>query len=412
MNDAARPEAGAAPAPIAFLLPSLAGGGVARVALNLAEEWISRGRRVDLVLCSGAGAYEGQLPEGLRTVVLRRGSRLGARRLALAADAGGWRQLLLPVLLPLRDAPPTPYLSDLVSYLRRERPAALFAAKTHTNLVALWARDLAGGSTPLLVSQHSVLSEELAARKGRKWRWRFVAPLVGRSYPRADAIVAVSNGVADDLAATAGVGRERIRTLFNPVVTPALLLQAKREVDHPWFAPGAPPVVLAAGRLRASKDFGTLLRAFARLRETRVSRLVVLGEGAEREALTRQSRDLRVADDVAFPGFVANPFAYMARAAVFVLTSRYEALGNVLVEALACGCSVVSTDCPVGPGEVLEGGRYGRLVPVGDADALARAIAATLDTPDAPERLEKRAADFSVGRIAELYLDAVDPEGA
>ena len=134
----------------------------------------------------------------------------------------------------------------------------------------------------------------------------------------------------------------------------------------------------------------------------------MLGEGGERDALERQARRLRVADDVAFPGFVANPFAYMARAGVFVLASRYEALGNVLVEALACGCSVVSTDCPVGPAEVLERGRYGRLVPVGDADALARAIAAALDTPGAPERLKERAADFSARRIAERYLDALD----
>jgi len=410
MSDTSRTDAGDDPAPIAFLLPSLAGGGVARVALNLAEEWIARGRRVDLVLCSGAGAYGGQLPAGLRTVVLRRGSRLGARWLALLAERSGWRELLLPVLLPARDAPPTPCLSDLVSYLQRERPAALLAAKPHTNLLAIWARALSGVATPVLVSQHSVLSQELAAEKGRKWRWRFVAPLVGRAYPRADAIVAVSNGVADDLAATAGIERERIRTLYNPVVTPSLLDRAQEDVDHPWFEPGAPPVVLAAGRLRASKDFGTLLQAFARVRETRAARLVVLGEGGEREALARQAQDLRVADDVEFPGFVANPFAYMARAGVFVLTSRYEALGNVLVEAMACGCSVVSTDCPVGPAEILEDGRYGRLVPVGDADALARAIAAALDDPEAPERLEGRAADFSAGRIADLYLDAVLPD--
>jgi glycosyltransferase involved in cell wall biosynthesis len=183
-------------------------------------------------------------------------------------------------------------------------------------------------------------------------------------------------------------------------------------VDHVWFGPDEPPVVLAAGRLRASKDFGTLLEAFARVRRTRTARLMVLGEGGEREALARQARRLRVDGDVEFPGFVANPFAYMARAGVFVLTSRYEALGNVLVEALACGCSVVSTDCPVGPAEVLDGGRYGRLVPVGDVEALAGAIAAALDSPDAPERLEKRAADFSAGRIADLYLEAVSPESA
>jgi glycosyltransferase involved in cell wall biosynthesis len=376
-------DSGDPPGSIALLLPSLAGGGVARVALNLAEELIGRGERIDLVLCSGAGAYSGRLPTGVRSVLLRRGSRLGARRLALAADPNGWRALLRPVLLPLRGAPPTPCLGDLVRYLQRERPAALLSAKTHTNLVALWAGRLAGTETRVVVSQHSVLSQELVERKGRKWRWRFVPPLVARAYAWADAIVAVSSGVAEDLAVTT--------------------------LDDPWFEPGAPPVVLSAGRLRSSKGFATLLTAFARVRRTRAARLVVLGEGRERDRLLRLSEQLGVEDDVRFSGFVANPFAYMSRARLFALSSRYEALPSVLVEALACGCPVVATDSPGGTAEILAGGRFGRMVPVGDAEALADAITATLDMPEDRERSRRRAQEFSASRAADRYLAVLKP---
>lgn len=392
---------------VALLLPSLLGGGVARVALNLAESYLRRGHRVDLVLCRGEGAYRDRLPPGLRSVVLRRGVPPVARGLALAASPGSWRELARPVLLPLRGAPALAGLGDLVGYLRRSRPDVLIAAKTHTNLVAVWARRLAGVRTRLLLSQHSMLSQEIASAEGRKWRWRHVAKLIARTYPLADAIVAVSDAAADDLAAAAGIPRERIATVPNPIDARTIAELLREPPSHPWFAPGAPPVVLAAGRLRPSKDFPTLLRAFAEVRRTRPARLVVLGEGPEREALAAEARRLGVAEHVCLPGFVDNPFACMARAGVFVLSSRYEALGNVLVEALACGCPVVATDCPGGVGEILKGGAYGRLVPVGDPAALAGAILEELDLPGDRERRVRRADDFCPDRAADRYLAAV-----
>jgi glycosyltransferase involved in cell wall biosynthesis len=238
--------------------------------------------------------------------------------------------------------------------------------------------------------------------------------LARRSYLTADAIVTVSHGVADDLALHAGIPRERITTIYNPVVTPDLLDKAQAPLDHPWFTPGAPPVVLGVGRLHAQKDFPTLLKAFARVRAKQEARLMILGEGknarkntVQRTALTALAAQLGVAADVALPGFVDNPFAYMARAAVFALSSAWEGLPGVLIQAMACGCPVVSTDCPSGPAEILENGEYGSLVPVGDDLSLANAILSTLNAPPARDRLQARAAMFSVDRTADRYLEVL-----
>jgi glycosyltransferase involved in cell wall biosynthesis len=292
-----------------------------------------------------------------------------------------------------------------VRYLRHERPQVLLSAMTDLNLVALWARRLARVHTELVISEHITLSQSVqAGANRRKWRHRFLPPLVARTYPWAEAIIAVSAGVADDLSTVAEIPRERILTIYNPVVTPDLAEKSRASRDHPWFAPGSPPVLLAVGRLAGQKDFPTLLRAFARVRALRPARLVVLGEGKERTKLEALALELAVAGDVALPGFVLNPFPYMRRAAALVLSSVYEGLPGVLIEALACGCPVVSTDCPSGPAEILDRGAYGKLVPVGDDARLSAAILATLDAPPDRNRLRQRAALFSEDDKVNQYL--------
>jgi glycosyltransferase involved in cell wall biosynthesis len=191
----------------------------------------------------------------------------------------------------------------------------------------------------------------------------------------------VSEGVKDDLARAGRLSLEQIRVVPNPVVTSELFEMAAVPIDHPWFVEGAPPVILGIGRLTTQKDFGTLIRAFAEVRGQREARLMILGEGSERPALERLARELGVRDDVVLPGFVDNPFAFLKRAALFVLSSTYEGLPGVLIQALACGTPVVSTDCDSGPREILDGGRLGILVPVGDLDALANGIREALDHP-------------------------------
>lgn len=398
------------PARIALFMHGLHGGGAERVVLDLAELFQRAGHHAEVVVGTRKGEYADDVPEGV--AVCEVGTRRGLGRLAaLRADPGGFPQLARPVLFPPRTSNSVGYLPGLVDYLRRERPDALLSVLSYGNLVALWARRLAGVPTRVVVSERNTLSESSVATKKRERRWRnrHLPALIGRTYPFADVITTVSDGVADDLAATTGLAREKLVTVYNPVVTERLIERAREPLDHPWFRPGEIPVVLAAGRLRPQKDLETLLRAFAILRQERPARLVVLGEGPERGMLEALASELGFAADFALPGFVRNPFAYMARAQVFALSSRFEGLPGTLIQAMACGCSVVSTDCPSGPREILEGGRHGELVPVGDAKALAAAIERSLVAPVAPEQLRARAQAFSSERVARRYLDLLLP---
>jgi glycosyltransferase involved in cell wall biosynthesis len=232
--------------------------------------------------------------------------------------------------------------------------------------------------------------------------------LVRQSYPRADAVVAVSHQVADDLAQITGLLDERITTIYNPVVDQSLLTQATEPLSHHWFDPAEPPVILGVGRLTEQKDFATLIRAFARVRACKDVRLVILGEGRQHQLLNTLVAELGLQGAVDMPGFVKNPFPYMAKAAMLVLSSKYEGLPGVLIQALACGCPVVSTDCPGGAAEILDNGRYGPLVSVGDVDALARAIDGVLKHPPGKAMLTARSQMFSVDQAASTYLDLLD----
>lgn len=377
---------------------------MARMTLNLIDESLRRGYEVDLVLCRETGALRERVPAGARVIVLRRAAQVRARWMALAAARSCWRELLLPVLLPRAGAHAIAALPDLVAYLQREQPAQLIAAKTHTNLAAIWARALSGVPLRVVAGERTNLTQEVAGPNGKKWRWRHVAPLLGRAYRDADLLYAVSSGTADDLAQQTGLDRDKIETIYNPVVTDALREAASEPVTHPWLAPGAPPVVLGVGRLAAQKDFGTLIRAFVQVRAALAARLLILGEGSERSELEDLVRREGLEADVELHGFVKNPSAFMARAGVFVLSSTYEGLGNVLIEAMHAGCPVVSTDCPSGPSEILDGGRYGPLVPVGDATALAQAIVQELKQPRQSDVLRARADEFNVGRTLDRIL--------
>ena len=390
---------------LALYTSFLAFGGTERVLTTLAKALAERGHRVDLVLCREADVNLDQVLSMIDAIAPSQTPSAGTPFGSRDGSTGGLVPLLRPVVLPPRPNKTVAHLPDLVHYLRREKPLALLSAKTHPNLTALWAKRLSGVSTRFVVSERSHLSGDLLYRRQRKRRSRVVSPspLLRRVYPWADAIIAVSHGVADGLAEFAGIPRERVTTIYNPIVTPGLHAGARAPLDHPWFRPDAPPVVLGVGRLVPQKDFPTLLRAFARVRAQRLAYLVILGEGKRRGELETLAATLGITEDTAMPGFVENPYAYLARAAVFALSSVREGLPAVLIEALACGCPVVSTDCPSGPAEVLAGGKYGRLVPVGDEAALARAICATLEKAPPRERLIERGRFFSGDRAVEQY---------
>jgi glycosyltransferase involved in cell wall biosynthesis len=396
------------PLRISVFVATLAGGGLERTMVTIADGLARRGHRVELLVCRRQGFLADKVPASVRVSELRAAPMWRARGWAVRADAGGVRQLLRPFLLTSKPPHSLAQLPALARHLMRDPPDVLLSAMPQENLVALQARALAGVRTRVIVTEHNTLSRRVAA--ARRANYRHLSPLIRRQYPRAEAIVAVSRGVADDLALQAGLPRERISVIYNPVVPHDVLARANAPVPHPWLQDRRPPVVLGVGNLSPQKDFPSLIRAFARLRRARSARLLILGGATDAAALRQRPAELRrlaaelgVTEDVDLPGYVENPYPWMARAAVFVLSSTYEGFGNVLPEAMACGCPVVSTDCPSGPGEILDGGRFGRLVPVGDDGALADAIGATLDDPPAPEMLRQRADAFSVERAIDQY---------
>jgi len=312
-----------------------------------------------------------------------------------------------PILLTkrLRLGPVLPSTFKLVRYLKKEHPDVLFAF-SNANFPALWGRWLSGVSLPVIINErvHPTLSAKISPNLVDR-----LMPLLKRLfYPYADAIVAVSHGVADDLAKVTRIPRGRIRVIYNPVVTPDLLQKVEEPVKHPWFSDGSQPIVLGVGRLDIIKDFPTLIKAFAMVRQKRSVKLVILGDGEERPRLEALVKKLGLENDVWMPGFVDNPFTFMAKASVFVLSSASESFGIVLVEALACGCPVVSTDCPSGPSEILEGGKWGKLVPVGDHEKLAEAILETIENLPDREKLKQRGMDFHIDKIGSQWLDLVN----
>jgi glycosyltransferase involved in cell wall biosynthesis len=223
------------------------------------------------------------------------------------------------------------------------------------------------------------------------------------AYRRADFIIGISKGVAHEVVDALKVPGWKVRAIHNP----AYSNQVSEADDSTGGFLKEGIVILGVGRLVPQKDFSTLLRAFTRVRRIRQAHLIILGEGKERKKLKTLARKLGVQDDVSMPGFENNPFAYMRSASIFVLSSRWEGFGNVLIEAMACGTPVVATDCQSGPAEILEGGRWGRLVPVGDDQAMADAILQALEKPTDREALQERAREFSPERIVPQYLDVL-----
>jgi glycosyltransferase involved in cell wall biosynthesis len=356
---------------IAIFIHSMTVGGAERMTLNLAKGLIQQGMQVDLLLTDRSGGLLSEVPPQV-TITDLKGKKV------------------LFSLFPL------------VRYLRAQRPDLLFSIQTNTSLIAVWAVRLARIQMPLVISIHTMLSIRLAAMPSI--RNKLSLKLASLFFDSADAAVCVSQGVADDLIKTTGMAPQKTFVVYNPVVSLGLEQAAREPISHPWFQSDNPPLILAVGRLAVAKDYPTLLRAFSILRRKQSANLLILGDGEERTDLESLVRELGLTENVQMPGFVDNPYAYMARARLLVLSSRWEGLPSVIVEALACGTPVVSTDCRSGPGEILSDGRFGRLVPVGDAEALAAAMLETLQTPPDRTLLRQRAQDFTVEKSVKEYL--------
>jgi glycosyltransferase involved in cell wall biosynthesis len=355
---------------IAFFLPNLAGGGAERVVLNLLKGMLAQDISLDLVVASTEGPYLEQVPDRVRIINLATGRVITA-------------------------------IPALSRYLKENRPVALISHMNHANVVAVLARDFSGIATKLILVEHNTLS----ASKSKLLRNKLVPAMMKWLYPRSDVVVGVSQGVAKDLDDRLGFEPGTVRVVYNPVVEADLISQAKTPLDHAWLQPNSPPVFLGVGRFSAQKDLLNLINAFALVRQQKPARLIILGEGELRGELEAAIERHGITEDVSLPGFVQNPYAYMYNASAFVLSSRWEGLPTVLIEAMACGCPVVATDCPSGPQEILASGKYGILVPIENSTALADAMLQTLETPVSRDVLLERGMYFSHERAVAEYLE-------
>ena len=364
------------PPRLALFIADLGGGGAERVFVSLAKALSQRGYPVDLVVGTLDGAaYLDELPADVRLISLR------VSRLAFGGPS-------------------------LIRYLRRRRPSAVLATRVHSSCLAVLARQFSGVPTRVIVRESNMVGPILRAMTPVR-RWAF-SSAIRYCYPRADRVIAVSRGSAEELNMQFGIPWEKLSVVYSPIISDALRDLASAPLDHEWFQEGQPPVILSVGRLTAQKDQQTLIRAFALVRKNVAARLLILGEGENRAALEALVSELGLASDVSLPGFHQNPFAFMARARLFVLSSAWEGLPGALIQALACGCPVVSTDCPSGPREILHDGRLGRLVPVGDSTSMAGAILESLSIarqkPCSQEDLHRYTVEYSTREYIKILL--------
>ena len=359
---------------ITFFLDALHGGGAEKAVVNLLKGLSQRKDfDLDLVLAKLEGPYLDRVPKQVRIINLK-------------------TDRVITALFPLID------------YLHQNKPWALIGNMGHVNVIAALAKKLSGIQTKLVLVEQNTLS----ASKSNLARAKLVPPLMKLLYPSANLVAGVSVGVARDLENSLGFTTGMVKVLHNPIVDAELFANSTEPLEHHWFGENKPPVFLAVGRLSPQKDFPNLLRALAIVRQKKSARLIILGEGELRPQLEAMAIDLGIEDDVALPGFVQNPYAYMSRASCFVLSSREEGLPTVLIEAMACGCPVVSTNCPSGPEEILAGGKYGYLVPIQNSVALSEAMLQTLDNPLDRAILIERANCFSIDSAVKQYLSFLD----
>ena len=338
--------------PIAYFIPHLVGGGVERVGLEIIRQFIRRGIAVDLIVTRSGGEMWSFIPASARVVNLK-AWKIESNSLGVLTS-----------------------LPALVRYLKRRRPAVLISTLGAGNVVSLITKKYFLRDLKLIARHENCFSLQRKHAK-RDINYRLLKWL----FPVADAVVAVSNDAAEDLRNCVPLTAESITYVPNPVVTAALFEQTRIPLKHTWLGDPTVPVIIASGILGLQKGFPTLLKAFADLRRSRNARLIILGRGPDKPQLVNLAQELGIQTDVEFAGFQSNPFSYIAQSQVFVLSSLFEGLPTVLIEALACGTPVVATDCLTGPREILEGGKWGTLTPVGDWKAMSKAIQETLDNP-------------------------------
>ena len=379
---------------ISFLIPSLSTGGIARVMVNLANHFAQNGHNIDLVYCKKKLDLYQSISKGVNVFKLKKSNFLYSNIFTIRNDYHNIKYWIKPIIFKNKKEKLICFLPSLIQYLKNMNPQYIISAQTYTNIITLLAKNHLNSKVKVILTEHTHLSHEIL-NQNDSYYWKFITPLIQRHYDKADSIVTVSKGVAKDLTESIGIKPKKIVTIYNPVIKNDIFTKIHEPVVHPWFQ-GRNLVILGVGRLEPQKDWLTLLKAFVLVLESHPAKLVILGEGSLRKELEQTLSDLDIKGHVEFPGKVKNPYKYMARSDVFVLSSLFEGLSNVLIEALACGCNIVSTDCLSGPAEVLKNGKYGILVPIHDKYAMSNAILTSLSTFYDQKDLINRALDFRI----------------
>lgn len=367
-------------------------GGGERITIDLANEFAKRGYTVDLIVLQEVGEFQSHVHKNVRVIPMN------ARRMFLCVPR-------------------------FAAYMRKEKPEVLLANDEHSQLYSALAKLFSGASTRLVFRIGTMYSRLLEQYKGfKRLRLTFILKQV---FPRADGIIAVSHGIADDIASVASLRRERVCTIYNPKSIEEIESQAHEAVTHEWFTNKTLPIIVTVARFRVPKNIELLVRAFARVRKVIPARLVLVGRGRDEDMLRALAKEKGCDDAVLFAGYTDNPHAYVAKSDIFAFTSLWEGMPNAPLDALACGTAVVSSDCASGPREILapetdyrkrlssgvEYAKYGVLTAVNDEEALVEALTRLLTDQDLREQYaclgKKRAQDFNTKDIVDQYARAM-----
>ena len=414
---------------IAFVIDSLAGGGAERAGLTLIQKLLKKNYEIDLVLVDFRGPRLLEIPKSVKLFVLDRKfpRQIKLEKCSISYEhvhwveppftvvekAVAWFQFSKALNWPNRKFRSTRknygYMyraTAMARYMVANKPDIIFALLTESHLASLIGRRISASTIPIICSVRNALEFDMAFQR---------KPALKYLYSEADRIHTVSNGLATSFLNQFPDVSGKLIAIYNPTYRPEIAVLALQPPIHSWLASNAPNnickgstnVILAAGKFELQKNFSMLLRSFAKVHKKRNVRLIILGDGKERQNLENLANQLDIAESVSMPGWVKNPYAFMAQARLFVLSSSWEGLPGVLIEALACGCPIVSTDCQHGPREILQHGQWGKLVPTNNPDALTDAIVASLSEVPDRKSLKRRALQFSSENLMDEYENLI-----
>lgn len=395
---------------VALFLPHLGRGGVSKQMLLLADAFNVNNTCVDILTFeeNSTKACLSLISEGINVKTLKKEPYTGVIARLLRHYFSQLPLLFKPFICPLRPCKAQFYLKSLQQYLDHHNPDILYSAQPHCNIVAVIAKRLAGVETKLILTERTAISRDIESRM-HKFRWRYIAAVMRRFYPEADSVISVSRCVQEDLAQLLAPMKANLGTIYNPIVVEHVRVNMSAPLTHPLTDHAEYKLVVASGRLVEQKNYPLLLHAFALASQERKLKLIILGEGGLKRSIQTLAQQLAVEDDLILPGHLLNPYPIMRQSDVFVTTSLWEGMPNVLLEAMACGCKTVALDCPCGPREILDHGKYGSLLPLAtNARQLAEVILAEVERSHDESAQLQHLQKFSLENSIQQHIDLHD----